>query len=193
VIYHQPARTMAHRNPADRNKAVEWARSLIANPADWLILDTETTGLGLADEVIQIGILDPGGNPVLDSLLRPLNHKSIPAQATAVHGITIEMLAGAPTFPQIAAALAQAVGGKRVIAYNAQYDRRMFQQTAVLSGGRLPRWNWECAMIQYACFVGEWDPRKNDYRYKPLPSGDHTALGDCRATLNLIRKMAAAV
>jgi len=184
---------MEHRNPADRDEAIEWARSLVANPADWLILDTETTGLGLIDEVIQIAIVDPGGSPVFDSLVRPLNHKSISAEATAVHGITIEMLAGAPAFPQIAAALAQAVGGKRVIAYNAEYDRRMFQQTAVLSGGRIPAWNWECAMIRYARFVGEWDSRKNDYRYQRLPSGDHTALGDCRATLKLIRTMASAV
>jgi len=184
---------MAHRNPAHRNEEIEWARRLFANPADWLILDTETTGLGLTDEVIQIGIVDPRGSPLFDSLVRPLNHKTISAQATAVHGITIEMLAGAPTFPQIAAALGEAVGGRRVIAYNAEYDRRMFQQTAVLSGGRPPTWKWECAMIRYARFIGEWDSRKNDYRYKPLPSGDHTALGDCRATLKLIETMASAV
>ena len=28
------------------------------------------------------------------------------------------------------------------------------------------------------------------YRYQKLPGGDHTAPGDCRATLALLRKMA---
>ena len=45
-------------------------------------------------------------------------------------------------------------------------------------------------MLMYAQFVGEWNPRHGDYRWQRLPSGDHSAIGDCRATLALIHKMA---
>jgi hypothetical protein len=86
--------------------------------------------------------------------------------------------------------LAEAVAGKRIVAYNADYDRRLLKQTALMSGGRAPQAPWECAMIAYSRFVGEWDSRKNDYRFQRLPSGDHSAAGDCRATLRLIELMA---
>jgi DNA polymerase III subunit epsilon len=183
---------VAHPNPQHRTEAIEWARRLLANPPDWVILDTETTGLGLIDEVIQVAALAPDGSALFDSLVMPTRTEPIAREATAVHGLTLEMLAGAPTYPALAPRLEAAVGARRVIAYNAEYDQRLLNQTAVMSGARAPKWNWDCAMIQYSRFVGEWDSRRNDYRYQRLPSGDHSALGDCRATLRLIEQMAAA-
>ena len=180
------------RRALDRRAAIEWARGLLRAPEEWVILDTETTGLGLTDEIIQIGILAPDERVVLDSLVRALARESIPAAATAVHGITLERLAGAPTFPELAPRIAEAVRERRIVAYNAEYDRRLLTQTALMTGARKPDAQWECAMLAYARFVGEWDFRKNDYRYQRLPSGDHSAIGDCRATLKIIRAMAAA-
>jgi DNA polymerase-3 subunit epsilon len=180
------------RNAADRRKSIEWSRALLAAPSQWVVLDTETTGLGLTDEVIQVAVVAPDGSALLDSLVRPASRGDIPAQASAIHHITIEMLIGAPTFAQLAPTLEAAVAGKRIVAYNAEYDRRLLRQTALLSGGRAPQAPWECAMIAYSRFVGEWDSHKNDYRFQRLPSGDHSAAGDCRATLKLIEQMARA-
>ena len=45
-------------------------------------------------------------------------------------------------------------------------------------------------MIMYARFIGEWASWKDDYKWQKLPGGDHTALGDCIATLNIIKEMA---
>ena len=54
---------------------------------------------------------------------------------------------------------------------------------------------WCCTMDLYAADVGEPGPKDfggvGDYRFQPLPGGDHTALGDARATLALLRAMAA--
>jgi DNA polymerase-3 subunit epsilon len=177
---------------SDRRRAIEWSRTLLASPSDWVALDTETTGLGLTDEVIQLAVVAPDGSTILDSLVRPAVRRDIPAQASAIHHITIEELAGAPTFADLTPQFSAAVLGKRIVAYNAEYDRRLLKQTALLSGGRVPDARWECAMIAYSRFVGEWDPRKNDYRFQRLPSGDHSAAGDCRATLKLIELMARA-
>jgi DNA polymerase-3 subunit epsilon len=182
--------TQRSRSAIDRRKSIEWARALLAAPSQWIVLDTETTGLGLTDEVIQIAVVAPDGSALLDSLVRPASRGDIPAQSSAIHHITIEMLTGAPTFMKLTPRLEAAVAGKRIVAYNAEYDRRLLKQTALMSGGRAPQAQWECAMLAYSRFVGEWDSRKNDYRFQRLPSGDHSAAGDCRATLKLIELMA---
>ena len=38
--------------------------------------------------------------------------------------------------------------------------------------------------------IGDWSDYFHDYRWQPLPGGDHTARRDCLATLKLIRMMA---
>jgi DNA polymerase-3 subunit epsilon len=48
-------------------------------------------------------------------------------------------------------------------------------------------------MRQYAAFVGEWNEYHGNYRWQRLPGGDHSALGDARATLSLLKRMAAEV
>ncbi|MGH7778841.1 MAG: 3'-5' exonuclease [Candidatus Binataceae bacterium] len=175
-----------------RRETILWARTLMDADADWVILDTETTGLGLTDEVIQIGIIAPDETVLFDSLVRPQSRTSIPAGATAVHGISIEHLAGAPTFSELAPRLEELLRERRIVAYNAEYDRRLVKQTALLCGVRAPQSRWVCAMRAYSRFVGEWDERKNDYRFQRLPAGDHSAIGDCRATLKIIRTIASA-
>ena len=57
----------------------------------------------------------------------------------------------------------------------------------MLSGRYLPA--WECAMGWYSQYVGE-PGKRGGYRNQKLPGGDHSALGDCRATLAVIETMA---
>jgi len=54
-----------------RQQSSDWACGLLARePNNWVILDTETTGLGPAAEVIQIGVIDGGGSVLMDNVLR---------------------------------------------------------------------------------------------------------------------------
>nr|MDQ3317019.1 DNA polymerase III subunit epsilon [Actinomycetota bacterium] len=85
---------------------------------------------------------------------------------------------------------------KRVVVYNAPYDRRVWDAAvgrlgarAALAGGLPP---WECAMRAFAAYVGERSKR-GGHRNQKLVGGDHTALGDARATLRLIERMAQGV
>ena len=50
----------------DFANAVKWARNLLSmNPGDWVILDTETTGLPHeSPEIVQIGILSGDGTVI---------------------------------------------------------------------------------------------------------------------------------
>jgi DNA polymerase-3 subunit epsilon len=178
--------------PSDRDQAAQWARTLLGR-TDWCILDTETTGLRHDAEIVQIAIIDPSGHVLLDTLIKPV--RPIPWDATHIHGITNEQVADAPSFLAIAPQLREIIGGLRVVIYNADYDERLLQQSALACGWKdydLPIFSadYTDAMEPYSQWVGEWSIRNSNYRWQKLPSGDHTALGDARATLAIIKQMA---
>ncbi|TAK34836.1 MAG: 3'-5' exonuclease [Chloroflexota bacterium] len=184
---------MNHTHTRDREAAQRWARALLAR-SDWVVLDTETTGLDGRDEVIQIAIVADDRSVLMDTLVRPQSR--IPARATAIHGITDDMVAHAPTFPEIFPQLAAILEGKLAICYNAAFDSRLLQQTAARNKIGWPSVQWDCAMEQYARYFGQWSERNRSYQWQKLPRSKeyehekHQAIHDCLATLDLIRSMA---
>jgi DNA polymerase III epsilon subunit-like protein len=66
-----------------------------------IFLDTETTGFSAAagDAVVEIAIVDSAGRVLIDTLIDP--QRSIPWQASNVHGITNEMVRNKPTLKQV--------------------------------------------------------------------------------------------
>jgi len=127
--------------------ALAWIRALLLD--DFVVLDTETTGLGYGAEVIEIGVIGPDGHERLSSLVRPRSG-SVPAAVTAVHGITMDDLVDAPSFAEVYDALLELARGRRVIAWNAPFDERMVRQSAVTWGRRERLTGFECAMRAYA-------------------------------------------
>lgn len=190
---------MSHESDyaADRAAAVGWARGLM-DRHDWCILDSETTGLGIWSEVVQLAIIDPRGETLLDTLVKPT--REIEPGATRIHGITNELVATERGFADIYPLLCAAVQGRTVVVYNADFDLNMLYQSMHLGMGLdRPREaqpllfgaeSWQCAMLQYAAYVGDWSDYHGNYRYQKLPGGDHSALGDARTTLRLIQRMA---
>lgn len=142
------------------------------------------------------------GEVLVDSLVKPL--VGIEEGARAVHGIEDEELGDAPGFPDVYPRLREVLeeSGLRVIVYNSDFDRGVWEATLVRHGlkaapekdkedDRLFDDPWECAMARYGAYVGEfYDPYGHYYRYQRLPGGDHSALGDARAALELVRRMA---
>ena len=80
----------------DRVRAVKWARDELA-AENLAILDTETTGLYDA-EIVEIAVINRDGEPLLNTLIKP--SIPIPAEVSAIHGITNEVVADAPSFPK---------------------------------------------------------------------------------------------
>ena len=176
---------VCHHLQAAQETAVEWMES------DFVILDTETTGLYDAG-IVQLGIIDRDGSALLDTLLNP--EKEIEPEAQAIHGITAAMVASAPTFAEIYPALAQAVEGKTLIIYNDDFDWNIVRSLCRRHQLKIPKpAEINCAMHLYAQYVGDWSDRHDSFTWQPLPGGDHSALGDCRATLRLLKEMAADV
>lgn len=87
-------------------------------PARPIFYDTETTGIKSdKDRVVELAVYDPTTGENLVSLINP--QMSIPAEATAVHKITDEMVAEAPTFNEILPRLLDFCAGDVVlIAHN---------------------------------------------------------------------------
>ncbi|HEU5422239.1 MAG TPA: exonuclease domain-containing protein [Nitrolancea sp.] len=172
-----------------RTGAVTWARDLLARD-DWVVLDTETTGLGSAAAPVRVAVVAPTGRVLLDTLVRP--DRPVEDGAAAVHGLSGADLAEALAFGEVYPHLAQTVAGREIVAYNAPFDRAVLDQACRAAGqSPLPARGWTCAMRQYAAWVGEWSERHGDWRWPRLPGGNHTPVGDGRATLALVRRIAA--
>lgn len=127
--------------------ARDWIRALLLD--DFVVLDTETTGLGYADEVIEVGVIGPDGATLLESLVRPRSGR-VPPGASRVHGLTMDDLEDAPTFDEVYGTLLEVAAGRRVIAWNAPFDERMVRQSATAWGRRERLRGFECAMRAYA-------------------------------------------
>jgi len=175
----------------DRDQAQRWAQSWLRRE-DWVLLDTETTGLGAEDEVIQIAVLGPGGEVLLNEHLCP--QEEIAAAAAALHGLTNEKLAAEPTYPAVHGRLQDLLFGKRTIVFNAGFDRRLLRQTALRYNVEPLATTWVCLMRKYAEYVGVWSEDHGNYTFQKLPNptpGAHNALSDCEAALDLLERMAA--
>ncbi|MBN5301022.1 3'-5' exonuclease [Serratia nevei] len=167
-----------------------------------LVLDTETTGLDDKAEIIEIAVIDGTGKVLLNTLVRP--SKPIPPEATAIHGITDEMVKDAPAWPEVSPQLCSLISGKTIAIYNAEYDIRLLEQTDRI---------WKvtpkisvmpqivCAMHEYAEFYGQRYER-GGYKWQKLTAAaeqqgviiegtPHRALSDCLTTLGVIKAMAA--
>ena len=182
---------MEHPKPKDKNIAIQWARTILSNPDRYLILDSETTGLGKKDIIIQLGILNLDNQVIYNSFIRPTSRKTISMEATAVHGLTMETLKDAHTFKEVYPEIKNLIREKEFVIYNAKFDTRMLTQTAVLEGIKDDfKVIAQCAMLAYSMFVGDWSDYHSNYKYQKLKGGDHSAIGDCKATLDVIKKMA---
>ena len=118
---------------ADRAAAIVWARQILTQ--EFVILDTETTGLDYDDEAVQIGLVSKSGEVLLDTLL--CHEKPSDPKALATHGITWEMTRGAPAFREVAGQVFDLIGGRDVMGYNATFDLRILSQMTS-SPGTMP-------------------------------------------------------
>ncbi|MDH0959071.1 3'-5' exonuclease [Pseudomonas sp. o96-267] len=177
----------------DRKAVAAYAKRLLGSPV--VVLDVETTGLGRSDEVCEIAILDAEGVPLMDTLVRP--SQPIPDEASWIHGISNAMVASAPSWPELAAEYAAIVAGKTVIAYSADFDKRLLRQTHELYGLPVPPIETACAMRLYAQWTRIRERGRDEWRWSKLieaaeacgvlESGAHRALADARMALGVLR------
>lgn len=173
-------------NFIDKQAAQAWACDVLAQPPGTvLILDTETCDLN--GEIIELAIIDIDGNALYNGRFSPLTE--IQPGAQRVHGITREMLEGQPFFADEHPAIRDLLGAAQlVLAYNAPFDVGCLRETCRLHQVAHVSLAHDCIMRWYAKWYGERNG--NGYKWQKLAGGDHSALGDARAALALVRKMA---
>lgn len=188
--FNNPEQVQKRKLAAIRAKTSATAAELIANGQQWVILDTETTGIDDGAVIIEIAAIDSHGDTIINTRVKLQPRKRITDRATAVHGITRDMLADAPSWTEVRASLDRALAGRTCIAYNASFDARLIEQTDAahrVTGNKL---QWLDAMALYNTYVAEWDDRRQQLKYQKLPGATHGALSDCRAVLRLLHQMA---
>jgi len=93
-------------------------------PQDLVFVDLETTGGSAAfDRITEVGIVRVRNGELVEewsSLVNP--ERPIPTYVEAFTGISNEMVAGAPRFGQIAAAVRDKLQGAVFVAHNARFD-----------------------------------------------------------------------
>jgi DNA polymerase-3 subunit epsilon len=183
---------------SERDRMRHLAQELLAQ--DPVFLDTETTGISLDDEVVEICVLDAGGEVLVDTLVKPQG--KVHPEAVRHHGITETMLAGAPSWPKVWPQVEASVGESRVAIYNAEFDVRMMRQTHQMHGmtWTLDEDRFDCIMHLYAEFYGEWDRRRETFRWQKLEAAarqsgillrnTHRARDDALLTRAVLRFMA---
>ncbi|MBN3957487.1 3'-5' exonuclease [Nostoc sp. NMS8] len=183
---------------SDQEKSTEWSNTILKNDK-WCILDTETTGLSNNAEVIQIGLLT--SSQEYQTLVKPTI--AISEAASEIHGIYDRDVVQALPFEQIFLDVWKFLSDKDVIIYNSEFDLKVIRNSLKARGIQIAFPNSDrrncriftnggsihCAMHYYSQYVGEWNEYHGNYKWQKLPGGDHSALGDCKATLEVIKQM----
>lgn len=185
--------------------SVAWAKRWMARQ-DWVVLDTETTGLDRngADEVIEVALLAPNGSVLYQSLIQTQDPKRSGLKTT-LHGISRSLLdkEGKP-FPEVWADLIIHLEGKPpILAYGSDFDRALLEATAQRYHLAFPPCPWECVLSAYARYHGEWNDWYGDWKFQSLNTacrclgiprgmGIHRAVKDASDTLAVLRALAEA-
>lgn len=113
-----------HVGPADRAHRLD--------EITFVVFDTETTGLepGAGDRVVSLaGVRVRGGrlrrHEAFDSLVNP--GRSVPPESVAIHGITDEMLIGAPSIETVLPAFLRFAGEAVLVGHEASFDLRFLE------------------------------------------------------------------
>jgi DNA polymerase-3 subunit epsilon len=167
----------------------------------FVTFDTETTGLDGKDEIIQWAVCSQDGEILGSGYVKPT--VPVSAGAFAIHGITEEQLANAPSFAEIWPTLQDLLKEKTVVIYNADFDVSKVYSSGRAHGIEIPSDIIQdvCAMQLFARFYGEVHEYYGTYTWQKLgtaiaylnlevPGQLHNAEHDATATALIIKQLA---
>lgn len=162
----------------------------------WAVLDFETASED-HPMVVEVGLVGPAGEVLFESLVQP----TIPVTPLVfgIHGIADEDLLGAPTWPEVQAAMGEALrdsGVDLVLADNAAFERMCLDYNAAAWG--IPELDVELECLQeLACGLLGYKPGTEWLSLRAAceqlgieRTASHRAVADCQATVPLVRALA---
>lgn len=170
-------------------------RADVPVPTGYAVFDCETTGTDPSrDEIVSFAALRLGPDGMekarLARLVRP--SRPIPAEASAVHGISDADVRSAPRFLDVAPALFELLQGAVFVAHNARFDLSMVQNGFARAGIEYRPFAVACTLDAFRLL----DPCAENHRLETVCqrrgivlAGHHEALGDVVATAALLREL----
>ena len=154
-------------------------------------IDLETTGVSLsADRIVEIAIikiLPDGTRQVKRKLINP--EMPIPPVVTEIHGITDEMVKGAPTFKQAGNELKQFIEGCDMGGYNSnRFDIPMLMEEFLRAGMTVDLSTRRMIDVQHIFYTMEPRTLSAAYKFyceKQLVDA-HSAEADVSATIDVL-------
>jgi len=168
-------------------------RDEVPAPGTYAVVDVETTGTSVeADEIVSVAVvrLDAEGAELdrFASLVRPAG--PIPPEATAVHGIDDDAVAGAPTFVDVAPDLLELLAGAVFVAHNADFDLPLVRHAFARAGILYRPAGVACTLDAFRLL----EPAERSHRLEAICARHGVALDDAHdarvdvlATVELLR------
>jgi len=147
------------------------------------VIDTETTGFGKTDRILEIGIVLVDGNEIVqewETLINPERDIS----NSNIHGITSELVSLAPTFSEVIDEISGFLDGRIFVAHNVAFDTKMLTFEFGKANKEINFGKPFCTLqatkmkLEKAC---------DEYGVKNL--GAHRALTDARATALILAQV----
>lgn len=173
-------------NAKRKNEAIEWAQDVLAHADEYVIFDTETTGLKESDVIVHFAVMDLDGKMLIDTKVKPMSKRRMSQDAQYIHGMTMKDLQDAPRFEEVVEVFRPIAVGKKILVFNS-FHAEMFEQTYYnegVSGEPIALNCWDVKSY-FEKFLDRYDRLA-------LPGRKNTGEGDCRAVLAVIKKMAEA-
>lgn len=174
--------------------AQEARRSSLIMEENYIVIDTETTGLNAAeDELLQVSIIDNEGTVLFDSYIRPTQHTEW-AEAERINHISPEMVADAPTIEEVMPEINDILKRyDKIVGYNVRFDADFlkhngaefadntnFVDSMKIFSLYFSADNKRCKLTEAAdYFCYDWSEHEEA----------HNSLGDCYATLYVYKKL----
>ncbi len=178
--------------------------------SNYVVIDTETTGLTEYAEIIEIAIINMRGEVLLDTLVKPTH--PIPPEVTEINHITNEMVANAPAWRDVFPKVLAIISSHKWLARNSGFDARMLDQTCVSTGIYANHDTYYAALVTsrihtshidakavYDQWYGEFDEKRQAFKRQSLATaaarhgvsveGAHRASADCKMVLAVLEKV----
>jgi DNA polymerase-3 subunit epsilon len=157
----------------------------------YAVIDLETTGLWpqRADRVLEVAVIRADAGFAVTEAWSTLVNPERDVGPVRVHGITASDVVDAPTFREIAAALATRISGAVLVGHNLRFDMGFLRGEFVRMGLDLPHARGLCtlAMARGLDLAGGRS-LSNCCEKLGLPvRPDHSALADAEAAMELLR------
>ena len=159
----------------------------------YAVVDTETTGFSPArgDRVLEVAVVLLDADGRVEREWETLLNPDRGVGPTHVHGITPAEVARAPRFGDIARFLASLFAGRLVVGHNIAFDARFLEAEFDAAGMTVPLDPGRCLCTQALAKQHLPGPRRtlavSCEQAGVIHSGAHSAIGDTRATAELLQ------